>query len=158
VSARLQSPCAYRAQPPEPEALNERRRSRNRLRLELVSPAARCTGKPPASWGGKVSALRWLASGGHAAVFGRCEAPCPLDRVELFRDTVLRRYGGQLYIMDNPEKGSASYARPVASEADVEARYAVEVGAWTEDQFGPCAPVKRVALEAAPSALRGPSR
>ncbi len=67
-----------------------------------------------------------------------------MTRIALFRDTVLRRYGGQLYIMNHAEKGHASYALPVKSEADVEARYAVKVGPWGEDKFGPCAPVTRV--------------
>ncbi len=72
--------CPSRVQPADPEGLDGVRRSRNRLRLELVSPAARCLLKPPSHWGqSDPGPLRWIASGGSPLVFGQCAGRCPRD-------------------------------------------------------------------------------
>lgn len=54
------------------------RRPANALNIEMGTPAARCLNKKPSHWPKDSSALRWIASGGSALVFGPCNADCPL--------------------------------------------------------------------------------
>jgi hypothetical protein len=49
----------------------------NALNVEPIQPWARCLDKKPAHWPEGSSALRWMASGGEAWVFGPCSANCP---------------------------------------------------------------------------------
>jgi hypothetical protein len=43
--------------------------------------------------------------------------------------------------MNQPEHGWASYAQPIESIQSLIEQYAVTVGPWGVDQFGPCASV-----------------
>lgn len=54
-------------------------RRANALNVEPIQPWARCLDKKPASWPEGASALRWMASGGEAWVFGPCSVRCPLE-------------------------------------------------------------------------------
>jgi len=55
------------------------RRRANALNIEVGTPAPRCLCKPPSHWPvASGMALRWIASGGSALVFGSCSQPCPL--------------------------------------------------------------------------------
>jgi hypothetical protein len=55
------------------------RRPGNALNVEIGQPADRCIQKRPHHWPNSMTAIRWLASGGEALVFGCCCPPCPLD-------------------------------------------------------------------------------
>lgn len=55
------------------------RRPGNALNVEIGQPADRCIEKRPHHWPNSMTAIRWLASGGEALVFGCCCPPCPLD-------------------------------------------------------------------------------
>jgi len=54
-------------------------RRANALNVEPIQPWARCLDKKPAHWPEGASALRWMASGGEAFVFGACSALCPRE-------------------------------------------------------------------------------
>ncbi len=55
------------------------RRPVNGLNVEPIQPQDRCIELPPSHWPNTGMALRWLASGGSALVFGRCRpTACPL--------------------------------------------------------------------------------
>lgn len=66
--------CGARVQP------NLERRPGNALNVEIGQPAARCLNKRPEHWPKQASALRWIASGGEALVFGVCGSSCPMER------------------------------------------------------------------------------
>lgn len=51
----------------------------NTLNVEPIQPWTRCLDKKPESWPEGSSALRWMASGGEAWVFGPCSARCPRE-------------------------------------------------------------------------------
>lgn len=55
------------------------RRPGNALNVEIGQPADRCIQKRPHHWPKSMTAIRWLASGGEALVFGCCCPPCPLN-------------------------------------------------------------------------------
>lgn len=65
--------CGSRVQP------ELERRPGNALNVEIGQPMARCLNKRPDHWPESMSALRWLASGGEALVFGCCGGSCPMD-------------------------------------------------------------------------------
>ena len=55
------------------------RRPVNGLNIEIGQGCDRCKARTPDHWPAHMGALRWLASGGSALVFGACEASaCPL--------------------------------------------------------------------------------
>lgn len=68
-------------------------------------------------------------------------------KMNIFTDTVLRREGGKLYLMNRQEDGFESWSRPVESEAWVLAHYNVQIGEWGSDSYGECCPVTRVLPE-----------
>lgn len=70
--ARTTSDCKSRIELPVP------RRPANALNVEIGTPAPRCLNKRPTHWPHTMSAIRWMASGGDALVFGRCSRNCPL--------------------------------------------------------------------------------
>ena len=53
------------------------RRPANALNIEIGTPMARCMNKRPSHWTEKMTAIRWLASGGEALVLGVCSRNCP---------------------------------------------------------------------------------
>jgi hypothetical protein len=69
-----------------------------------------------------------------------------LPRIQIPKDTVLRRRGGSIYLMTRQEGGWDSYAHRVVSEAWVLDRFNVRLGDWSTDQYGEFCPVTRVAL------------
>jgi hypothetical protein len=60
------------------QVLRLERRPANALCVEIGQGLDRCTNKRPSHWPSGASALRWLASGGGAEVFGPCSNDCPL--------------------------------------------------------------------------------
>lgn len=70
----LPETCGARVTPP----LQLRRA--NALNIEAAQPLARCLDKKPAHWPEGASALRWIASGGEATVFGLCSSNCPREQ------------------------------------------------------------------------------
>lgn len=66
--------CGSRVQP------ELERRPGNALNVEIGQPQARCLNKRPDHWPESMSALRWMASGGEALVFGACGGACPMER------------------------------------------------------------------------------
>lgn len=76
-----------------------------------------------------------------------CGKPAPAEPKERkvpFQDTVLRRDAkGQLFLMNRPEKGWASYGIPYPSEQAVLDEWDVTIGPWTSDKFSAFAPVKK---------------
>lgn len=54
-------------------------RRANALNVEPMQPFARCLDKKPEHWPETMSALRWIASGGEAWVFGPCSSNCPRE-------------------------------------------------------------------------------
>lgn len=62
------------------------------------------------------------------------------ERIRLFMPTVVREIGGELWLMNKPNSISCS-SRPVASLADLEARYAVTIGPESSDEYGRLWPV-----------------
>lgn len=68
----------------------------------------------------------------------------PQEKKSLFQDTVLRRDAkGQLFLMNRPEKGWASYGIPYPSEQAVLDEWNVTIGPWTKDRFSAYAPVRK---------------
>jgi len=68
--------CPYFKQPPE------QRRPGNALNVEIpISGSPRCTLKTPSNWTKKVTAARWILSGGDVLVFGHCDLNCPRNAV-----------------------------------------------------------------------------
>lgn len=53
------------------------RRPANALNVEIGTPMDRCMNKRPAHWTEKMTAIRWLRSGGEALVLGVCSHNCP---------------------------------------------------------------------------------
>lgn len=51
----------------------------NALNVEPIQPMPRCLDKKPETWPEGASALRWMASGGEAWVFGPCSSNCPRE-------------------------------------------------------------------------------
>lgn len=65
--------CGSRVQP------EVERRPANALNVEIGQAQARCLNKRPEHWPESMSALRWIASGGEALVFGACGGKCPVE-------------------------------------------------------------------------------
>lgn len=58
--------------------------------------------------------------------------------IEIFQDTILRESdNGELFLMNHPDKGWASYAIPIKSIEELLENYKVFVGKWTSDEYGP---------------------
>lgn len=54
------------------------RRTRNALNVEVGTPLPRCKLKIPENWvNARVTAERWLFSGGDALILGVCSRDCP---------------------------------------------------------------------------------
>lgn len=77
-------------------------------------------------------------------------------RIRMFADTVLRRDGHRLYLMNRRGRGWGERAVEVASVSDCELRFAVTVGAWSEDEHGPYAVVTRDPMPSANEASLWP--
>jgi hypothetical protein len=66
-------------------------------------------------------------------------------KTSLFQNTVLRRNkGGELFLVNYPEKGWGSFAIPIPDEAYLLQHYNVKLGEWTADEFSDCCPVLMV--------------
>jgi hypothetical protein len=63
---------------------------------------------------------------------------------DLYGDTVLRRDGDQLYLMNRQEGGWREWAVPVESEAYVLSKWNVRLGEWSRDEHGEFCPVTRI--------------
>lgn len=73
----------FAPQCPDRRGASVERRPANALNVEIGAPVPRCIQRMPAHWTGSGrSALRWLASGGSALVFGECCCrACPRARI-----------------------------------------------------------------------------
>lgn len=67
-----------------------------------------------------------------------------ITKKTLYADTVLRRDGGQLYLMNRQEGGFRAWAQPIDDEQWLLDRYHVRVGEWSRDAHGEFCPVTRV--------------
>jgi hypothetical protein len=64
-----------------------------------------------------------------------------MSKISLFGDTVLRKDGDQLYLMNRQEGGWRQQAIPVGSETEFLANYQVRLGEWSRDEHGEFCPV-----------------
>lgn len=65
-----------------------------------------------------------------------------MSKISLYGDTVLRRDGDQLYLMNRQEGGWREKAIPVGtSEEEFLASYNVHLGCWSRDEHGEFCPV-----------------
>ena len=67
-----------------------------------------------------------------------------MTKKTLFADTVLRKDGDQLYLMNRQEGGFRSFGIPIESEGALLAQYDVWLGKWDRDEHGAFCPVIRV--------------
>lgn len=64
-----------------------------------------------------------------------------MSKISLFGDTVLRKDGDQLYLMNRQEGGWRQQAIPVGSETEFLAKYNARLGEWSRDEHGEFCPV-----------------
>lgn len=74
-----------------------------------------------------------------------------MSKRNLLGDTVLRRDGGKLFLMNRQEGGFRAWALPIESEAALLERYNVRLGEWSQDEHGAFCPVTRIPREELPT-------
>lgn len=70
-----------------------------------------------------------------------------MSKINLYGDTVLRKDGVDLYLMNRQIGGWSQKAIPVGGKEEFLSKYNVQIGEWSRDEHGEFCPVYRLPTE-----------